>query len=175
MTPRRSPEDNVRAAAAWVLERTLVASSPVEVFLRGALERFDDRDQALLRELVLGTLRWLRRLDAVIEAASDRRLAEIDPALLGPLRIAAYQILLLDRVPAHAAVNEAVEQASQLTHRGGAGFVNAVLRRIARAPRLSHWPVREGDPARRAAAAAARRPGWLRPARRNRRRGKPRS
>lgn len=148
---RHAQREGVRAAAVWVLERTLAARSPVEGFLESALRPFEERDRALLRELVLGTLRWLRRLDAVIEAASDRRLAEIDPALLGPLRIAAYQILLLDRVPAHAAVNEAVEQASQSTHRGGAGFVNAVLRRIARAPSLSDWPVREADPERRAA------------------------
>jgi 16S rRNA (cytosine967-C5)-methyltransferase len=67
------------------------------------------------------------------------------------LRVAAYQLLFLERVPAHAAVNEAVEQATQQTHRGGASFVNAVLRRIARAPRLSSWPVEESDPLRRLA------------------------
>src|SRR4051795_5885144 len=90
-TPRRGPEDNVRAAAAWVLDRTLAASSPVDVFLRGTLEHFDERDRALLHELVLGSLRWLRRLDDVLERASQRRLADIDPALREPLRIAIYQ------------------------------------------------------------------------------------
>jgi 16S rRNA (cytosine967-C5)-methyltransferase len=57
-------------------------------------------------------------------------------------------------VPAHAAVHEAVEQAHQITHRGGASFVNGVLRRIARAPRLEDWPVTEAaspDPVRRLA------------------------
>src|SRR5262249_12727858 len=113
LTPRRSPVDNVRAAAAWVLERTLAASSPVDVFLAGSLERFDERDQALLRELVLGSLRWLRRIDHVLAAASARRLADIDPALHGPLRVAIYQLLFLDRVPPYAAVDEAVEEAQQ--------------------------------------------------------------
>src|SRR4030095_5348692 len=65
------------------------------------------------------------------------------------LRVATYQLLFLDRVPAHAAVHEAVEQAHQITHRGGASFVNAVLRRIARAPRLEDWPVSGADPVRR--------------------------
>jgi 16S rRNA (cytosine967-C5)-methyltransferase len=148
---RRSPRDSVRGAAAWVLERTLQAHSPVEGFLESALRPFEERDQALLRELVLGTLRWLRRLDHVLAAASDRRLADIDPVLLAPLRIAAYQLLLLDRVPAHAAVNDAVEQVGYLSHRGGTGFVNAVLRRIARAPRLLDWPVRESDSTKRLA------------------------
>lgn len=151
LTPRRSPEDNVRAAAAWVLERTLAASSPVDVFLRGALERFDERDQALLRELVLGSLRWLRRLDDVLERASDRKLSQIDPALHATLRIAIYQLLFLDRVPPYAAVDEAVEQAQQRTHRGAASFVNAVLRRVARERHLEAWPVRDADPVRQLA------------------------
>ena len=151
LTPRRSPEDNVRAAAGWVLERTLAASSPVDVFLRGALQRFDERDQALLRELVLGSLRWLRRLDHVLEQASDRKLADVDPALLPTLRIGVYQLLFLERVPSYAVVDEAVEQAQQRTHRGAASFVNAVLRRVARERQLEAWPVREADAARRLA------------------------
>jgi 16S rRNA (cytosine967-C5)-methyltransferase len=142
-------QDNVRAAAAWVLERTLQSLAPADSFLDSALPRFDDRDQGLLRELVMGSLRWLRRLDHVIAAASSRSFDQIEEVLRSPLRIATYQLLFLDRVPAHAAVHEAVEQAHQLTHRGGASFVNGVLRRIARAPRLEDWPVAEADPVRR--------------------------
>jgi 16S rRNA (cytosine967-C5)-methyltransferase len=151
LTPRRTPQDDVRGAAAWVLERTLQSLAPADSYLASALERFDERDQALLRELVLGSLRWLRRLDHVIALASSRSFPEIEPALHAPLRIAAYQLLFLDRVPPHAAVNEAVEQAHQITHRGGAAFVNGVLRGIARAPALASWPVRESDPVRRLA------------------------
>jgi 16S rRNA (cytosine967-C5)-methyltransferase len=149
MTPRRTPQNDVRVAAGWVLERTLLSLAPADAYLDSALARFDERDQALLRELVLGSLRWLRRLDHVISAASSRRFEDIEPALHAPLRIATYQLLLLDRVPAHAAVSEAVEQAHQVTHRGGASFVNGVLRRIARAPHLDAWPVRESDRVRR--------------------------
>jgi 16S rRNA (cytosine967-C5)-methyltransferase len=149
--PRRHPADDVRAAAAWVVDRTLESRSPVDAYLEGAAARFDERDQGLLRELVLGTLRWLLRLDAVLAAASHRGFDAIEPALRAPLRVAAYQILFLDRVPAHAAVDEAVEQAASLTHRGGASFVNAVLRRIARQPHLAAWPVVETDPVRKLA------------------------
>ncbi len=144
----QTSQESVRAAAGWVLERTLASSAPVGTFLDGALARFEARDQRLLSELVLGTLRWLRRIDAVIAQASDRSLDRIDPALLTPLRIAVYQLLFLDRVPSHAAVNEAVDLAGRQTHRGGASFVNAVLRRIARSPHLDRWPVRERDPVR---------------------------
>jgi 16S rRNA (cytosine967-C5)-methyltransferase len=149
LTPRRTPQDNVRVAAAWVLERTLQSLAPADSFLDSALPRFDERDQGLLRELVMGSLRWLRRLDHVIAEASNRSFQEIESPLHALLRVATYQLLFLDRVPAHAAVHEAVEQAHQITHRGGASFVNAVLRRIARAPRLEDWPVSGADPVRR--------------------------
>ncbi|MGH6887184.1 MAG: transcription antitermination factor NusB, partial [Geminicoccales bacterium] len=141
----------MRTAAAWVLDRTLATRSSAEPHLAGTLSHFDDRDRALLHELVLGTLRWLRRLDQVIGAASHRAFDEIQEDLRSPLRIAAYQLLFLDRVPAHAAVHEAVTQAHRVSHRGGASFVNAVLRRIARSPRLEEWPIAERDPMRRLA------------------------
>lgn len=148
---RRAGPDNVRAVAAWIIDRTLASRAPAESFLGSAAERFDERDQRLLRELVFGTLRWLRRLDQVIERASARRLAEIQPELATILRVAALQLLFLDRVPAHAAVSEAVDQAHLRSHRGGASFVNAVLRRIAREPSLAAWPVDTDDPVRRLA------------------------
>lgn len=147
----RTPEDNVRTLAAWVVERTLESLAPSTVFLESALERCDELDHGLLRELALGTLRWLRRLDHVIAGASHRDFERIEPALRSPLRIGAYQLLFLDRVPPHAAVHEAVEHARRATHRGGASFTNAVLRRIARDPSLEAWPVRERDPLRRLA------------------------
>ncbi|MEM7483425.1 MAG: transcription antitermination factor NusB [Acidobacteriota bacterium] len=150
-TPRRPAEDNVRVAAAWVLERTLASRAPVDSFLSTVLERFDDRDQALLCQLVLGSLRWLKRIDDVVARASHRTFADIETPLHSVLRIAAYQILFLDRIPHHAAVHEAVEQASQRTHRGGASFVNAVLRRIARDGSLAAWPIETEDPVERLA------------------------
>lgn len=141
LTTRRGPQEAVREAAAWVVERTLTSLAPVDSFLSAMLVLFDDRDQALLRELVFGTLRWLRRIDSVLAAASSRRIEQIEPVLLAPLRVGAYQLLYLDRVPSHAAVNEAVEHARSVAHRGAASFVNGVLRRIARSPRLDQWPV----------------------------------
>lgn len=138
-------EDTVRSAAAWVVERTLASLAPSSVYLESALQQCEPRDHGLLRELALGTLRWLRRLDHVIACASHRPFDDIEPRLHAPLRVAAYQLLFLDRVPAHAVVNEAVEQARGVTHRGGVSFTNAVLRRIARQPRLRDWPVTSDD------------------------------
>ncbi|MDX1503403.1 MAG: transcription antitermination factor NusB [Thermoanaerobaculia bacterium] len=146
MTP-----EGVRAAAARVLDRALDGRRPADRLLDAAAAGRSARDAALLRELVLGTLRWLRRLDAVIAAAAGRPLGRIDRRLLAPLRLGAYQLLFLDRVPAHAAVDRAVAEAKRRTHRGAAGFVNAVLRRIAERPALAEWPLRESDPVRRLA------------------------
>ncbi|MFQ5351299.1 MAG: transcription antitermination factor NusB, partial [Thermoanaerobaculia bacterium] len=138
----------MRSVAAAVLDRCLAERLPLAGLLRLAAAPLAERDRALLRSLVLGTTRWLRRIDAVLEAASSRPPARIDPALMAPLRIAVYQLLFLDRVPAHAAVDEAVGEARRRSHRAAAGFVNAVLRKVARAPRLDHWPVAERDPLR---------------------------
>ncbi len=142
---------SVRAVAAAVLERALGERLGLERLLRSAARPFADRDRALLRSLVVGSARWLRRLDAVLAAASSRPLARIDPVLLAPLRVGLFQLLYLDRVPAHAAVDEAVAEARRRSHRGGAGFVNAVLRRVAATPPLDAWPVEEDDPLRRLA------------------------
>ena len=82
----RSAHGNVRDAACFVVARTLATKAPVDTFMRGAFDRCDARDHALLRELVLGTLRWLKRLDDVIEQASGRPISKIQPELLSPLR-----------------------------------------------------------------------------------------
>jgi 16S rRNA (cytosine967-C5)-methyltransferase len=78
----------------------------------------------------------------VLEQASDRAIAGIDPPLLAPLRVAVYQLLFLDRIPAFAAVDEAVDEIRHRGQVGATGFVNAVLRRVARAPSWDAWPVR---------------------------------
>ena len=145
----------MRTAAVWIVERTLASRSPVDTFLTGVAEGFDERDQGLLRELVLGTLRWLKLLDHVLVAASGRRLEQIQSDLLGVLRVAVYQLLFLDRVPAHAAVCEAVDQAHRRSRRAAASFVNAVLRRIAREPRSRPGRCERGRPVERLAIEAS--------------------
>ncbi len=123
----------------------------MDEFLAEAQARCDPRDHALLNELVLGTLRWKKRIDHVLASAANRPFSEIERPLHSPLRVAAYQLLFLDRVPDHAVVHEAVELAHHVTHRGGASFANAVLRRVARSRSLKAWPVDEADPVRRMA------------------------
>jgi 16S rRNA (cytosine967-C5)-methyltransferase len=141
----------VRTIAARLLDETLAAPRPVDGMLAAAGARFDERDRRLLAELVYGALRWLRRLDHVLVGAAERPLARVDPTLLAPLRIGALQLLAFDRVPAHAAVAEAVDEVRRRGGRGAAGFANAVLRRIARRPRWEEWPVEVDEPVTRLA------------------------
>jgi len=140
-----------RQIAARVLDEALASLLPVDRRIERAGAGLDERDRRLLSELVYGGLRWLRRLDHVIAAAAGRKLREIDPQLLAPLRLGVLQLVALDRVPAHAAVSEAVDEARARSGRAAAGFVNAVLRRVAGAPGFEAWPVDEADPVRRLA------------------------
>ena len=87
-------------------------------------------ESALARELALGVVRRRGTLDAVLAAFQPRRKAET--RIRDVLRLGAYQLLFLERVPAFAAVNEAVRQVALRKGKGARGFVNAVLRSIAR-------------------------------------------
>jgi 16S rRNA (cytosine967-C5)-methyltransferase len=119
----------------------------------------DPREAGLATELVYGTLRRALALDAALAPHSRRPLAELDPAARVALRLGAYQLLVLG-TPAHAAVGEAVSLAKAVDHGRAAGFVNAVLRALARAPRLPEPPPFDADPAGHVAVAEAL-PRWL--------------
>lgn len=105
------------------------------------------RDRAFITELVYGSLRQRAYLDFAIDRYLDRPPARVSGRLRCLLRLGAYQLLFLSRVPASAAVNETVRLARSLGGRGVTGFVNAVMRQTARsgapeAPPLAEDPVR---------------------------------
>jgi 16S rRNA (cytosine967-C5)-methyltransferase len=88
----------------------------------------DERDRGLTAEIVTGSLRWQRSLDYLVEHFARRPLDKIDRDVLDILRLSLYQLLHLDRVPASAVVDDAVDL-TRLARKGSAsGFVNAVLR-----------------------------------------------
>ena len=126
----------------------------------------DDRDRALVTELAGGTLRWLAALDHVVGRAADRPVARIDDDVLTVLRLGAYQLLHLDRVPPAAAVDESVRLARRVGKSSAAGFVNAVLRRIAATrekPGLPPPPAEAGSREARLAylSVTGSHPRWL--------------
>ncbi len=95
------------------------------------MARMSDADRRLTTTLVLGVLRWQISLDQSIRASLSKPQAKLDPAVLAALRLGAFQVLHLDRIPAHAAINESVELTKRSGLRSAAGLVNAVLRKIA--------------------------------------------
>lgn len=130
---------NVRIAAAQVLLRLVQGRTTLSAEVDTARAGIDDRrDRGLLVELTSGVLRWQSELDALLASASQRAVSTIDPHALVVLRLGAYQIRHLDRVPDHAVVNESVDAVRALGAPKAAGFVNAVLRSmIRRGPALS--------------------------------------
>ena len=92
----------------------------------------DSRDRALITELVYGVLRWQGRLDWVIDQQINIRPEKVALPVRVVLRLAVYQLLFLDRIPAAAAVHEAVELAKASQPQHVVSFVNGVLRSISR-------------------------------------------
>jgi 16S rRNA (cytosine967-C5)-methyltransferase len=119
---------------------TLLRSKPVEAL--SALDR------NLATTLVMGVLRWQillqQRIAAILTRADGRLLEPVQIAL----EMGALQLLLLDRIPAHAAIFESVELTKASGNPHAAGMVNAVLRKLANAPKLEMVPTAAGDLAR---------------------------
>jgi 16S rRNA (cytosine967-C5)-methyltransferase len=131
--PRGKPagdERSARALARRVLDRVGQKDAWATLSLDGELARsgLAERDRRLAAELVYGVLRHRRRLDHALAAHADLR--RTSPRLLTVLRVAAYQLLFLDRVPAYAAVDDAVAAARAVGGGKLAGFANAVLRKL---------------------------------------------
>ncbi len=102
--------------------------------LSAALDRAGDLappERGLATELVYGVLRRRARLDRALEAVAERGITSLDPAMRILLRVGAYQLLFLDRVPAYAAVNDTVETAKRAHGPRLGGLANALLRRVA--------------------------------------------
>ena len=129
-----------RLAAYEVLRAVNNGRADLPAALARVRPRLDDeRDRALAGEIATGTLRWQGAHDAVIAAFAGRPLAKLDPEILDILRMTAFQLLHLDRIPASAAVNDAVDLAGKAGKQSAAGLVNAVLRRISR--ERAHLPL----------------------------------
>jgi 16S rRNA (cytosine967-C5)-methyltransferase len=107
----------------------------VDEMLHGRLfESLSPRDSGLATEIVLGTLRQQQVLDALLEQALGRPLSKLDAEVLTALRLGAYQMRYLDRIPERAAVSESVELIKQGRKRSAAGLVNAALRKLPQRP-----------------------------------------
>lgn len=140
---------NPRHAAFQIL-RQVEEGAFADLALDGALTEgriSDPRDRALLTELVYGVLRRRGRIDFALSQCCRQPLNKLEPAVLRILRLGAHQLLHLDRIPAHAVVHEAVEQARRLKLERATGLINGVLRQLARVKPTITWPDAERRPA----------------------------
>ncbi len=98
------------------------------------------RDAGLASQIVFGVLRFRAQLDFLIAHYAGRE-RKLDAEVRDTLRMGIFQLRYLERVPAHAAVADSVELARRARKSSAAGLVNAVLRKVDRAP--VEWPSRE--------------------------------
>ena len=121
-----------RAAAFDILLRVEQQDAYASELLHsGPYVKLSPADHGLATELVMGVLRWRPLLDAQISRFSDKGLEKLDIEVLAALRLAAYQLLFLDRVPGRAAVHQSVELVRRARKASAAPFANAVLRKLA--------------------------------------------
>lgn len=110
------------------------------------LPRLDPRDRGLTTELVYGILRHQGRLDFALSRFCKQSFAKIETRLAIILRIGAYQVLQLERIPDSAAVNTAVELTRRIGLERATGFINGILRALIRERDTIPWPDPETEP-----------------------------
>ena len=155
---------SARAIALSLLVESVKSEEGVDVLLDRALAQcsFDNRERALTVELTYGVLRRLATIDWRLEPVLDKPLPRLPVAVQMVLRLGAYQLLFLNRIPQSAAVNESVNLARAIAGtlgRDWSGLVNAVLRVLLRHP-PQPWPSMDPDAAQ-AFAVRYSVPGWL--------------
>ena len=126
----------------------------------------DERDRALAGEIATGTLRWQGMFDHVLAGFTSRPMTKFDREVLVILRLTMFQLLHLDRVPASAAVNDAVSLTRKAGKKSAAPLVNALLRRVSRERDTLPLPPRpdlgfERDAALDYLAVTLSHPRWL--------------
>jgi len=134
-TPKHAPITPARSAAFDILLRVADTSAHSDDLLHGpGMSTLSQADRNLAHTLVLGVLRWQIALDARIAPLLQRPDQALPTPVATALRMGAFQLLHLDRIPAHAALSESVELVRAAGHPHAAGMVNAILRKLTRQP-----------------------------------------
>jgi 16S rRNA (cytosine967-C5)-methyltransferase len=135
--PRQAPKNRAadlspaRKAAFEILQAVERGQTHSDELLRGrAVEGLSAADRNLATALVLGVLRWQIQLDRALQGLLSRPNAKLDTEVRIALRLGAFQILHMDRIPARAAIDESVELAKRVGQRFASAMVNAVLRKL---------------------------------------------
>ena len=121
-----------REAALQVLTACRRLDAWSDGSLKAAVRGLDRREAAFAARLTYGVLQNRALLDFYLGQYCDQSFEKLEPFIRDVLRLGAYQILLMDRVPDSAAVSQAVEMVKHHRRQRAAGMVNAVLRRLSR-------------------------------------------
>ncbi|KAA9004061.1 16S rRNA (cytosine(967)-C(5))-methyltransferase RsmB [Paenibacillus spiritus] len=158
---RSGREATARSVALDVLIRVEANGAYSNLQLNSSLQKagLSREDAGLTTELVYGTISRLNTLDYILAGFVKKGLSKLEPWVRCLLRMSLYQLVYLDRVPPHAAVNEAVRLAKQRGHQGISGMVNGVLRSAQRAGRLPVLPDDAGEALR--IALTHSHPEWM--------------
>ena len=137
---------SARRIALEVLYKIEVKNAYSRIALDSALSSHElsKEDRALVTELVYGVVRHLNTLDWVLNTYSlKQKTEEFSPYVRNILRLGAYQLMYLDKIPAYAAINESVEMSKEFGHTGIVSLVNAVLRAISNNVKEINYPDQE--------------------------------
>lgn len=151
-----TPLDKPREQALAILRR-VEEGAFADALMEQARPSFNPLDNAFILELVYGVLRNQALLDWALDRLSEKPVEKTDAWTRNILRLGAYQLLFLDRVPASAAVNTSAELAKQ--HGKKPGYVNGLLRNLDRGRSAIVWPGTE-DPVKRLSVLYSH-PAWL--------------
>ncbi len=132
---------------------------PFDAALDGAVRSLGEADRRLAHEMAAGVLRRQTALDDRLGSLVPRGWDSVAPGLREVLRLGAYQLTALDRVPHHAAVDTSVSLAKAMGGERAGGFVNAILRRLSRLPAEAASATGEDTPAQLASRYSH--PLWL--------------
>lgn len=139
-------ESDVRGTALEILLEIIQENEYSHIAIRNALNKMQylpKQDRAFINRLVEGTLEYMIRIDYVLDQYSSVKVKKMKPVIRNILRCGVYQILFMDSVPDSAACNEAVKLAQKKGFYSLKGFVNGVLRTVAREKDHIVYPVRE--------------------------------
>ena len=142
-------DTNARSAALEALKEVEEKEAYLNLVLNRILSgiSLSDAERSLFTELAYGVMQRRNTLDWVLSHFLNRPMEKLTIWIRNILRMGAYQLLYLPRIPDSAAVDEAVKLAYRYGHRGVAGLVNAVLRKVSAARGSLPWPSREENPA----------------------------
>lgn len=151
---------NARMKIIELLTKVEARQAYTDKLIERAIDEFNEEDRALVTEVVNGVLRWQYRLDWILRLLYVGEYENLIPDVKNNLRASLYQLIYLDRIPAYAVLNEAVEIAKNKFNQKTANLVNAILRNYIRQEKKLHYLEIQLDLLERVAVQCSH-PNWL--------------